>query len=481
MKNKYLILTWAFFIVVFGALVFRNIQLSHVPLQDWDESIYARVAYESAKDHHLSMTYNGGLWLEKPPLLVYLLSITMMVFGQNEFWLRFISILFGMAVLYCLYMLGQKIATRIFKKDTPHLKLVAFLPVLVVLSTQLFVERTTYVDYDMPLALGWVMFFLAESFSMQLLALCIGVFSKSLLGFFPLAFDIFYFRKLNRPVWQWLLLIAVPLLWHFISFAVYGNSFIQMHIVDHLLKRVSDPIELHFGGRTFYVKELLNQFSILLPVIAAGYLLQAYQMVRTFLKNKHWPIKESLVLLSPLAYLVFLTISKTKIPWYIMPTLPLLSLAVLYLYFGVQSKWFRLVLTISIVGFFLYSFGKYTVLFRPDTSIKDKDKVAMCIQKLPQSSIAMLVNEDERKIKNVFEAAHLGISSSFIYGGSPAFVYYSHKTIHFYYDTKEFTRDATKYAVVVVNKNDEATLTQIKKSPSCSSGDWQSYITESSR
>jgi hypothetical protein len=113
MKNKYQLLSLIFFVFVFVALVFRNVQLSHVPLQDWDESIYARVAYESAKGHHLSMTYNDKLWLEKPPLLVYLLSVSMMIFGQSEFWLRSISIVFGMAVLVCIYILGKKLAKDI--------------------------------------------------------------------------------------------------------------------------------------------------------------------------------------------------------------------------------------------------------------------------------------------------------------------------------------------------------------------------------
>lgn len=481
MKNKLQLLVPIFFAVLFAALVFRNVQLSHVPLQDWDESIYARVAYESAKDKHWSMTYNNQLWLEKPPLFVYLLSGVMMLFGQSEFWLRSISIVFGMAVLICLYLLSQKIARALFKKDTPYLQLVSLLPVLVVLSTQLFVERTTYVDYDMPLALGWLLFFLADSFGVQLVGLLIGVLSKSLLGFFPFVFDILYFRKMNRPVWQWIALLLIPLIWHFISLTVYGETFIQMHIVDHLLKRVSDPIELHFGGRTFYVKELISQFSILLVVIGGGYLALAINFVRKFLKKKAFPDHETIILLSPLAYLAFLTISKTKIPWYIMPTLPLLSLSVVYLFYAIKNKWFRIALSVVVVAFFGYKFSSYTILFKPDTSIKDKDKVAMCIQKLPQSSVAMLVDEDERKIKNVFDAAHLGISSSFIYGGSPALVYYSRKKVDFYYDVKEFTKKAPTYKVVIVKKNDESSLNSISKSPSCASGEWKSFTIESSR
>jgi 4-amino-4-deoxy-L-arabinose transferase-like glycosyltransferase len=481
MKNKFQLLIYIFFAVIFAALVFRNIQLSHVPLQDWDESIYARVAYESAKDKHWSMTYNNQLWLEKPPLLVYLLSGIMMLFGQSEFWLRSISILFGMAVLICLYLLSQKIAKAMFKKDTPYLPLVSILPVLIVLSTQLFVERTTYVDYDMPLALGWLFFFLADTFNIQLIALLIGVLSKSLLGFFPFVFDILYFRKMNRPVWQWIALLLIPLVWHFISLAVYGETFVQMHIVDHLLKRVSDPIELHFGGRTFYVKELISQFSILLIVIGGGYIALTISFVKKFLKKKMFPDHETIILLSPLAYLAFLTISKTKIPWYIMPTLPLLSLTVVYLFYSVQNKWFRIVLSVFIIAFFCYKFSSFTVLFKPDTTVKDKDKVAMCIQKLPQSTVAMLVDEDERKIKNVFDAAHLGISSSFIYGGSPALVYYSRKKVDFYYDVKEFTKKAQNYKIVIVKKNDEASIENINKTPACASGDWKSFTIESSR
>ena len=481
MKNKFQLLIFLFFAVIFAALVFRNVQLSQVPLQDWDESIYARVAYESAKDRHLSMTYNQELWLEKPPLLVYLLSGVMMLSGQSEFWLRSISIIFGMAVLVCLYLLSKKVAKALFKKDTPYLGLAALLPVMVVLSTQLFIERTTYIDYDMPLALGWLLFFLADSFGVQLIALLIGVLSKSLLGFFPFVFDILYLRKMNRPLWQWFALLLIPLVWHFISFAVYGEVFIQTHIIDHLFKRVSDPIELHFGGRMFYVKELISQFSILLVVIVGAYVVLGLSFIKKFLKKKTFPDHETIILLSPLAYLAFLTFSKTKIPWYIMPTLPLLSLSVLYLFYAIQNKWFRILFSVFIIGFFGYTFTSHTFLFKPDTSIKDKDKVAMCLQKLPQTSVAMLVDEDERKIKNVFDAAHLGISSSFIYGGSPAFVYYSRKKVDFYYDVKEFMKKAPSYKVVIVKKSDQSSLDGLNKSPSCKSGEWESFIIESSQ
>jgi hypothetical protein len=386
-----------------------------------------------------------------------------------------------MAVLVCIYILGKKLAKDLFKKDTPYLQLVALLPVLVVLSTQLFVERTTYVDYDMPLALGWLLFFVADTFYVQLLALLIGVLSKSLLGFFPLVFDIFYFKKLNRPIWQWIALLMIPLIWHFISLAVYGNTFIQMHIVDHLLKRVSDPIELHFGGRTFYIKELLSQFSVLIGIIGISYVLLTINIAKQFMKKKFIPAHSVMILLSPLAYLVFLTVSKTKIPWYIMPTLPLLSLSVVYLFYAIRNKWFRIVLAICITLFFVYRFSTFTFFFKPDTSVKDKDKVAMCIQKLPQTSVAMLVDEDERKIKNVFEAAQLGISSSFIYGGSPALVYYSRKKIDFFYDVKEFTQKASSYKIVIVKKADVGSIEGIKITKSCSQGEWDIFLIASSQ
>ena len=134
-----------------------------------------------------------------------------------------------------------------------------------------------------------------------------------------------------------------------------------------------------------------------------------------------------------------------------------------------------------IIGFFGYTFTSHTFLFKPDTSIKDKDKVALCLQKLPQTSVAMLVDEDERKIKNVFDAAHLGISSSFIYCGSPAFVYYSRKKVDFYYDVKEFMKKAPSYKVVIVNKSDQTSLEGLNKSSSCKSGEWECFIIESSQ
>jgi hypothetical protein len=86
--------------------------------------------------------------------------------------------------------------------------------------------------------------------------------------------------------------------------------------------------------------------------------------------------------------------------------------------------------------------------------------MAKCLSKLNSNKIAFLVDEEERKIKNFLEAAHYDTTSSFFYGGSPSFVYYSQKNIDFYYDINEFLNKYANYSQIVISKKD---LAQIKK------------------
>ena len=62
--------------------------LGRKPLTDWDEAIYAEVSREMLGHSWLVLHWNAALWLEKPPLMLWVTAVFFHLFGVTEFWAR---------------------------------------------------------------------------------------------------------------------------------------------------------------------------------------------------------------------------------------------------------------------------------------------------------------------------------------------------------------------------------------------------------
>jgi len=77
--------------------------LGHKPLTDWDEAIYAEVSREMLHSSWLVLHWNYALWLEKPPLMLWVTALFFKLFGVTEFWARAASALSGVAIVGLLH------------------------------------------------------------------------------------------------------------------------------------------------------------------------------------------------------------------------------------------------------------------------------------------------------------------------------------------------------------------------------------------
>ena len=78
------------------AVVLFFVLLGHHPLAEWDEGIYAEVAREMLPNgawsgSWLTPHWNYQLWMEKPPLLMWLTALLYRMIGVSEFSARVIS------------------------------------------------------------------------------------------------------------------------------------------------------------------------------------------------------------------------------------------------------------------------------------------------------------------------------------------------------------------------------------------------------
>lgn len=119
-------------------------------------------------------------------------------------------------------------------------------------------EISTLLNTDIIIALSWLgYFYYFSSFCKRTFFLILGVWSKSLVGFYPLILDFFYFfaqkkyrsfKKTAFFVKELLIQIMLASLWYFYAYLNFGPYFIKTHFYDQIFKRVEKPIELHFGN-----------------------------------------------------------------------------------------------------------------------------------------------------------------------------------------------------------------------------------------
>lgn len=481
------------FLFIFLGLVYRNLQLSKVLFYDWDESIYTQVAQEIIKNKTLFTTFNGQVYLHLPPFIHSLIALVFTLFGRSEFWARMSMVGIAFILLILVYKAAKKIFCILSPNAKPYQIMIgSLIPTFILAASPIFVERSTLINSDTLIAVSWLGYLLyRNSFGKKLFFLTLGVWTKSVFGFYPVLFDlslwIWQKKKITiSKIGRYVLFLAVPSLWYMVGLIKYRNTFIYQHFLSQVLKRITVPIELHFGGKFYYMNFLWEKMGIINILFIIGYILYAIYLARALVKKRIGFFNKNNIfvlvfMIAPFPFLAFLTIMKTKIYWYVIMFFPLLCLSLVYLYISLRNKLFQFALFVSIVAYFLISFIPQTYLTKTIYVLPDKLKLATCLAPKPYDKLAFLVDGDERKIRNFLEAAHYDTSISFYWGGSPSFVFYTKKKVDYFYVTDEFIKKGDNYHILVASKNDIKNITSIQslfnnKQVICDFGDWLSII-----
>lgn len=466
------ILVFFFFLLIAGVMFYRVVLLAkYVPFHHWDEAIYAEVTKEWVRHPSLVLTYNAQNWFEKPPLIT-LLTANAWIISPNkpEFYARFMSMVQSLVVLMLLFVVSYKVTKS---------RTLSSLAVLITTSSFLYQDRSSLLNVDITLALGWVLYIWAvqkDSVPIRFIGTFIGVLSKSFLGLVPLSAE-FAMDAITRTLTikksvRYTLILAASLVWHVFMIISFGNPFVQSHFIDHMLSRVARPIELHFGDKFFYLIKLWGETS-LFSILAA--LTMAIVLVSLLIsifskKNNSKQVQEKSIILSTLIfleYLTLLTVSKSKIHWYLTPLVPLTGLLAIYGIYWISNKTKNtfivkgvLIVTSLFVAILAYRFFTTAPVVQKEWYVpSDKTQIGQCVgkNKRTKDRLVYLVPPQERIDAHVIEAANLQIGSSFIYGSAPAFLFYADVPVHFVYKTEDLSPAlATKPTILVMDISDLA-------------------------
>lgn len=476
MKKLFLI---SFFLFILFGLLLKNYKIKSVAYLEWDEGMYAQIAKEIINNKSLITTFNGNLWFDKPPLSHVIIALSFVIFGESEFVSRTAIIILSLILLFLLYQLNKKVIKKKF--NNIEKKATIILPIMILIATPIFLERATTLNSDLLVAISWVGYlaFFENSFA-RILFIVIGVWGKSVLGFYPLLYDLFLItfkkQKLNFSyIKTTLVALLIGSSWYIFLFIKYGYLFIENHFISQMFKRIYVPIELHFGGKFFYFEILWKNLGLLLIIIAISYLVIIFDFIKK-IKQKYQKMDIYLIYLFPLPFVSFLTLMRTKIEWYVIIFLPLLILPITYFFYKIRNKiiYFSIIFLISY--FSLKNFIQQTFLLKPQKETNEKVIIAKCLSKIDKEKVFFLVDEQERKNRNFLEAANYQTTSSFFYGGTPSFVYYVKKPVTFFYDQKEFEKNLNKNDVIyVIHRNDKSIINLDIKKNICQTKNWLSF------
>jgi outer membrane protein assembly factor BamB len=320
-------------ILAFSTIFFLN--LGNGPLWAADEQTYSQWAYHMVKsgDYVMPNAFGGlAVWIGKPPLYMWLLSLSYQVFGVNNFATRLWSPIFGTLTLVIVFFLAKELYNRYvgfasaiilgtfstFILFSKHAMTDVSFVFYIVASFYFFVlsekQEKTY-RYVVLSGLFFGLAFLTKQVEALLIPLIIFsylvVTRKSVRFLFTRRFTVF---------WGTGLLVLSP--WLLYMFLSFGPAFWQWFVVYSGFIRTISPLEGHVGGYLYYFSYLANNetlWAILFP-FAAG--LCAFNVFVKRLKA------DALVLAWMIIVLLLFTFAQTKISWYILPAFPAFAIAI---------------------------------------------------------------------------------------------------------------------------------------------------------
>jgi len=321
------------------------INLGSGPLWAADEQTYSQWAYHMVKSGDYVTPYAFGgfaVWIGKPPLYMWLMSLSYQAFGVSNVVTRLWSPIFGALTLVLVYFLGKKLYNRIvgfasamvlatfttFFLFARHAMTDVIFVFFIVASIYFFVISEQTQKVSGALVLSGLFFGLALlTKQVEALLIPLTVFAYLVVTRRSIRF---LFTKHFTAFWGIGLLLLSP--WLIYMFLSFSSTFWNWFIIYCGVTRTISPIEGHTGNYLFYFNYLINNervWAILLP-FAVG--LCAFNSV-----FKHSKADTLLLAWMGIVLLVF-TIAQTKLSWYILPAIPAFALAISNLLYQIANK-----------------------------------------------------------------------------------------------------------------------------------------------
>ena len=364
----------ALLIIVLTISFFR---LGSLKLFDVDEAVFAQATKEMVESGDwLTPTYNGANRYDKPILFYWLMALSYKTFGINEWGARFPSAAAGALLCLCLFLF--------LRRETDEHR--AFYAVISLVLSLYFVIYSHAAVTDMMLTLfitlslfsfyrfcrsdgpehgyedgyeqhaaGQSRYYLYGFYIFSALAFL----TKGLIGIvFPFGIAGMYLlitggitrttRIFSTKGFVLFLVVAAP--WYLAELSANGWEFIDQFFIKHHFKRYTEVISGHKGPWYYYLLTLTIGLMPWITYIPAG-IAGAWKQFRMIQRGKgpgnevpklyadRSPELFALIWFS--AVVVFFSLSTTKLPNYILPSVPAAAILIAFGMAGRSEKQVR--------------------------------------------------------------------------------------------------------------------------------------------
>ncbi len=392
-----------------------------IPLLGPDEPRYTQVAREMfERGDWITPMLGGHNWFEKPALLYWLQITSFKIFGIGEFPARLGSALFGLATVGSLWCIGRTCFVKRTPGESPNwLALIAASS----LGLLVFARGASFdIIITFPITAAMASFFAfdrgearGEGSGQKSLILFYffcgaAVLAKGLIGIvFPLAIVTFYYliswrmpsrRLIVSLFWGLPVTAAVMAVWYVPMYTRHGWEFVDEFIIQHHFQRFTSNKYQHPQPFFFFWWVLPLMTLPWLPFFFAG----AWKSVKGLIRPQgrtHSADADALSRFSlawMLVPLVFFSLSGSKLPGYILPSLPpAIILAWLFLYQKIASRRWRFAVVIVAAAMFTLIVGALTLSV---PKFADKDSVRSLIERANE------LGYGDRRVLMVYHLSH---------------------------------------------------------------------------
>ncbi len=319
-----------YYLLAFFIAIGFYVGLGGYPLSNNNEGLYAEVAREMLlTGNYIIPHLNFVPYIEKPPLLYWLIALSYHVFGVTTWAARLIPASCGALTIVCLLWLGQKIGRA--REAWLTAVILATSLGYIVIARIVFFDMLLTACLTVTLSLFYVWWQTDKKYYLRsaYIFLGLGVLSKGLL-ILVLVFAIsvtflFICRQKKRILslfdfWGIILFLAIVLPWHVAANIQYPGFFRDYFINEQVLRFLNEriPHDYYQGPIYYYIPRILAYllpWSLLLPLLCK----------RHPMKNNDTDKLALFLWLWFIVPLVFFSVSQAKANYYMIIGMPALA------------------------------------------------------------------------------------------------------------------------------------------------------------
>jgi 4-amino-4-deoxy-L-arabinose transferase-like glycosyltransferase len=312
------------------------------PLGDWDEATYAEIAREmTQRGDWLTPMWNGHAFYDKPPLVLWLMAVSLSSVPWTELAVRLVSAASGIGSVALTMWLTRRMLASV------DAALIASL-VLIVGSLDPYANfvqlaRAGMLDVPLTLVTVWAAAhtWLAERdprhWRFAGVALGVAIMVKSVAAMTTLCVigtGVIYLAVRDRPrlrvqfreiVAAAALAAAIALPWHLMQIVLHGRAFIDSYFVQNVVDKATTAADGNVGGRGFYFVMLWRGFGGWAVLFVPAMMVVLWRAFRRGDRRA--------ALLSGWTVMPFMLFAaaRTKLAWYLVPVYPALAIATAWL------------------------------------------------------------------------------------------------------------------------------------------------------